>query len=65
MDHARLAATFRKLALDAGREIMEVYGRPDFDVAAKADASPVTEADLRADRVICEGLGAAFPSPTG
>ncbi|HMQ91558.1 MAG TPA: 3'(2'),5'-bisphosphate nucleotidase CysQ [Amaricoccus sp.] len=61
MDHARLAATFRKLALDAGREIMEVYGRPDFDVAAKADASPVTEADLRADRVICEGLAAAFP----
>jgi 3'(2'), 5'-bisphosphate nucleotidase len=61
MDHARLAATFRKLALEAGSEIMEVYGRPDLDVAAKADASPVTEADLRADRVITEGLKAAFP----
>jgi len=61
MDHARLAATFRRLALGAGAEIMEVYGRPDFDVTAKDDASPVTEADLRADRVICDGLKAAFP----
>jgi len=61
MDHARLVSTFRTLALDAGREIMEVYGQAGFDVDIKEDATPVTEADLRADRVISEGLRAAFP----
>jgi 3'(2'), 5'-bisphosphate nucleotidase len=61
MDHARLVSTFRTLALDAGREIMEVYGQASFDVEMKDDSTPVTEADLRADRVISEGLRAAFP----
>jgi len=61
MDYIRITATFRALALEAGARIMEVYGRPDFEVTSKSDASPVTEADLAADRVISEGLGAAFP----
>ena len=30
-------------------------------VEAKADASPVTEADLAADRIISAGLREAFP----
>ena len=58
---ADMIATFRRLALEAGALIMEVYGRANFDVETKADASPVTEADEAADRHISAGLRAAFP----
>ena len=44
----------------AGREIMAVYAG-DFSAWSKADASPLTEADLRADAVIRAGLEQAFP----
>ncbi|WP_340109769.1 3'(2'),5'-bisphosphate nucleotidase CysQ [Pikeienuella sp. HZG-20] len=54
-------AVFRRLALAAGGEIMEIYGEDDFGVEMKADNSPVTRADLAADKVIHEGLRAAFP----
>lgn len=56
-----LTATMRRLALEAGDLIMEVYAAPDFDVRSKDDASPVTEADERADAHISAGLRAAFP----
>ena len=62
MDHAAIVAAIRRLALEAGAEIMAVYESPDFDVRAKSDASPVTEADERADRLIAAGLRAAFPA---
>jgi 3'(2'), 5'-bisphosphate nucleotidase len=61
-DHpARIEAVIRDLALAAGRAIMDVYERPDMGTQAKADGSPVTEADLAADRLIAEGLATAFP----
>lgn len=49
------------LALLAGASIMEIYAREDIETQAKADESPVTAADLAADRLISAGLGAAFP----
>ncbi len=58
---AEIEAVIRDLALAAGRAILDVYGRDDFGARAKADASPVTEADLAADRLIGAGLRAAFP----
>ena len=61
MDYARLIPTIRRLALEAGDRIMEVYNGPDFEVKAKSDASPVTEADEAADALISAGLRAAFP----
>lgn len=61
MDLDHLSETLRRLALEAGAAIMEVYGRADLGVEAKADASPVTAADLAADRIISAGLRAAFP----
>ncbi|NJM83519.1 MAG: 3'(2'),5'-bisphosphate nucleotidase CysQ [Tabrizicola sp.] len=61
MDHARLTSVMRRLALDAGDRIMEVYDGPDFAVRLKGDASPVTEADEAADAIISAGLRAAFP----
>jgi 3'(2'), 5'-bisphosphate nucleotidase len=51
----------RRLALEAGAAIMEVYRRPELDVRAKSDASPVTEADEAADALIAAGLRSAFP----
>ena len=61
MQYDMLMATMRSLAIEAAGEIMEVYGSDDFDVKAKSDNSPVTEADERADRLISAGLRAAFP----
>lgn len=61
MDHATLTREMRRLALEAGRAIMAVYARPDFAIAAKSDASPVTEADLAADAIISAGLREIFP----
>jgi 3'(2'), 5'-bisphosphate nucleotidase len=60
-DDPALTTTMRRLAVEAGRAIMGVYGRPDFGTRIKSDDSPVTEADLAADRIIVEGLAAAFP----
>ena len=61
MDFEKLVPVMRRLALEAGARIMEVYDGPDFEVKAKADKSPVTEADEAADALISTGLVAAFP----
>jgi 3'(2'), 5'-bisphosphate nucleotidase len=61
LDLERLTRVMRDLALTAGKRIMEVYAASDFDVRAKSDASPVTEADEAADAIISAGLRAAFP----
>ncbi|WP_272002502.1 3'(2'),5'-bisphosphate nucleotidase CysQ [Roseovarius sp. ZX-A-9] len=61
LDHTHLTATIRRLALEAGDVILEVYNSDDFDVRTKSDSSPVTEADEAADALISAGLRAAFP----
>ncbi|MEL6607356.1 MAG: 3'(2'),5'-bisphosphate nucleotidase CysQ [Pseudomonadota bacterium] len=61
MNFEELAQVTRKLAIEAGRAIMEVYDADDFDVKVKSDDSPVTEADEKADALISAGLRAAFP----
>ena len=58
MDYAALVTLMRRLAIEAGAAILEVYARPDFEVRAKSDESPVTEADEIADRLIADGLAA-------
>ncbi|MFD1880312.1 3'(2'),5'-bisphosphate nucleotidase CysQ [Paracoccus pacificus] len=64
MDFERLTVEMRRLALQAGEKIMEIYGSDDFDTRAKADNSPVTAADEAADALISAGLGTAFPGVT-
>lgn len=49
-----------KLALAAGKEILDVYNAGP-NVTLKSDASPVTEADERAEAIILAGLAEAFP----
>jgi 3'(2'), 5'-bisphosphate nucleotidase len=56
-----IVPVIRRLAIEAGDRIMEIYGRESFHVAQKADESPVTAADHAADEVIREGLIRAFP----
>ena len=55
-----LTASLREIAHRAGSEILAVYGS-DFTVLDKADASPVTEADTTAERVILNGLAVCAP----
>ena len=57
---AALAASLCEIAHRAGSEILAVY-RSDFAVLDKADGSPVTEADTRAERVILDGLAVCAP----
>ncbi|MEO5620033.1 MAG: 3'(2'),5'-bisphosphate nucleotidase CysQ [Cypionkella sp.] len=64
MNFEALIPVIRRLALEAGDRIMEVYSGPDFEVKSKSDASPVTEADEAADAIISAGLRAAFPDVT-
>ena len=61
MNYENLIPVMRRLALEAGEKIMQVYNSPDFEVRSKSDASPVTEADEAADAIISAGLRAAFP----
>lgn len=61
MDFDKLATEMRRLAIEAGRVVMDVYRADDFDVRSKSDDSPVTEADEKADALISAGLRAAFP----
>ncbi len=49
------------IAEEAGRRILDVYDRPDFDVAAKGDGSPLTAADRAAHELIVARLAARMP----
>lgn len=54
------AEAVKNLAVDAGRAVMEIYGK-DFAVYEKADSSPVTDADLMSERLIFDGLKRLTP----
>jgi len=57
-----LSAAVAAIARDAGREILEVYGAKEIAATRKADASPLTLADLRAHRLILEALRVLTPA---
>lgn len=59
-DLAALADDLCTMAVAAGGVILEIY-RTDFEVRRKADASPVSEADERAEQLIVEALSARVP----
>jgi 3'(2'), 5'-bisphosphate nucleotidase len=59
-DRQALLAILEELAVAAGKEILRVRSA-HFDIASKADGSPVTEADQSAEKVIVSGLLAHFP----
>src|ERR1700709_1343349 len=57
---AALIAPLTELVVRAGAPILAV-NRGTMAVDGKADGSPVTEADLAADRVIAQGLARLLP----
>ena len=61
MKHEKHLLTAIKAAIEAGDEILDVYGT-EFRVDYKSDDSPLTEADRRAHNVIMEYL-ASFGIP--
>lgn len=61
LDYVALARTIRLLALKAGEATEAVRGQGDLEISRKDDQSPVSEADLAADRIIVEGLQATCP----
>ncbi|MBN2782176.1 MAG: 3'(2'),5'-bisphosphate nucleotidase CysQ [Campylobacterales bacterium] len=50
-----------EIAKDAGEVVMEIYKR-DFAVEYKDDKSPLTEADLKANELICSTLKKLYPA---
>lgn len=60
LDYAALLDQVVAVVREAGRLIMDVYAR-DFSVEGKADGSPVTEADRRAEELIALRLNALLP----
>lgn len=51
----------KNIALDAGKLIMEIYNK-DFLVDYKDDKSPLTEADLKSNELICSKLNELYPN---
>ena len=60
MNLKELIEPIAALAVDAGKAILEVYAT-DFDVQAKSDESPLTQADLASHLCIVAGLQALTP----
>ncbi len=58
-----LARALAQLTVEAGAVVMEVYAT-DFEVRTKDDASPVSEADERAEALILAGLDRLMPGVT-
>ncbi len=50
-----------KITILAGKAILEVYKKP-FKKSYKSDKSPITEADISANNVICAGLKKLTPN---
>jgi 3'(2'), 5'-bisphosphate nucleotidase len=51
----------KSIALDAGDAVMKIYKR-GFDVKYKDDNSPLTQADLKSNEIICEALQNLYPN---
>ena len=59
-DRDDIARRFAAICATAGVPVMQVYAQP-FTAGQKADKSPVTEADERAEALILEALARDFP----
>jgi 3'(2'), 5'-bisphosphate nucleotidase len=55
-----LVSEVADLAVEAGEKVLDIYAS-DFEVQTKADASPLTQADLASERHILAGLRTLTP----
>ena len=60
-DHKYLLEKVCEIAHKAGIEILKVYNQPNFEVQCKTDNSPLTTADLAANKIIVDGLKKLTP----
>ncbi len=60
-DRQGVLESLREIAVSAGAEILDIYAG-DFAVQDKPDATPVTEADTAAERIILHGLAQCAPT---
>ena len=60
-DNPQLLKPLLSLAQQAGIAIMEVYREEDPQIELKADNTPVTAADLKANEIIVQGLRQLTP----
>lgn len=60
-DCVELLGQLVRLAEEAGRAVELIYRRGNVAVSTKADASPLTEADLASQQVLLEGLAKLAP----
>lgn len=51
----------KNIALKAGIEIMKIY-KQDFSIKYKDDKSPLTDADLKSNDIICKALFKLYPN---
>lgn len=56
-------ARLESLALEAGEAVMKIHRHGRLDVQTKEDRSPVTQADLLSNEIICRGLRQLSPLP--
>lgn len=63
LDDAQIGQALRALAQEAGAAIMAVRQGLDLGVEHKLDHSPVTAADMAANRVLLAGLSNVLPVP--
>jgi len=54
------AEAIAEIAVEAGKAILDVY-QQDFEVVMKDDESPLTQADLASNRIICDALAKLTP----
>ena len=57
----KLTLELKKITILAGKEILKIYRKP-FKKNLKADKSPITEADIAANNIICERLKKLTPN---
>jgi len=60
LDHINIEDV-KNIALQAGDAIMKIY-KKDFSIEYKDDKSPLTEADLKANEIICSKLLNLYPA---
>lgn len=51
----------KNIALKAGEAIIEIYEK-DFHIEYKEDKSPLTEADTKSNKIICDALEKLYPN---
>jgi 3'(2'), 5'-bisphosphate nucleotidase len=61
MLHNIIIEDIKNIALKAGQTIMEIYNK-DFQVEYKDDKSPLTEADIKSNEIICKALEELYPN---